>query len=472
MSNLVALPPFAGSEFVPTPGPPLTIGYVLKMFPRFSETFILNEILELERQGVRVVIFSMKTPNERLRQAEVAAVQARVHVVPEFRGAALVRHLIAHARCLLRSPRRYWQTLHFARTRGSDAAWEKFLAAPYIVRTAQRAGVEHFHAHFASGPARQAKLAAMISGIPFSFTGHAKDLFWAGHQHGKNNKLKKRVREASFVITISDFNRDFIRSLDFRVPRRRLLTVPNGMDLRQWTFVRPLGLPLGARPEEPPLFLAVGRLVEKKGFADLVEACRILRDRGRAFRCVIAGEGPERERLAERIAAAGLTDAVVLAGAVPLAELRADLLPSASVLIQPSIVCEDGDRDGIPTVILEAMATGLPVISTPVSGIGEAVVHGVTGLLVGQRKPESLATAMDILVQDPALAARLATGGRRLVETRFNLRTNVGILIHLFRHSARGDRRWSEAKLRERLGLAPVLEPGFEGEALDAAAQG
>jgi glycosyltransferase involved in cell wall biosynthesis len=363
-------------------------------------------------------------------------------------------------------------TLRFARARGSEAAWSKFLQAPYIVREARRAGVEHLHAHFASGPARQAKLAHMLSGIPFSFTGHAKDLFWTGHQHGKNNKLKKRVREASFVITISDYNREFIRSLGFRVPRRGLHTLPNGMDLSQWTYERPDGLPTRREAGTPPLFLAVGRLVEKKGFADLVEACRLLKAQGRPFRCLIAGDGPERERLAAQIAASELEDRVTLAGAIALEVLRKEHMPRATLLVQPSVVCDDGDQDGIPTVLIEAMATGLPVISTPVSGIGEAVRHGATGLLVGQRKPAALAATMDMLANDPQMAARLATGARRLVEMRFDLRNNVGILIHLYRHSARGELRWSEAKLRERLGLGPLDPLAVEEAEFDVAAEG
>ncbi len=435
------------------PSPPLAVGYVLKMFPRFSETFILNEILELERRGVRVVVFSMKVPNETVRQPGVAAVRGTVHVIPPLRGRGWATHADCHLACFLRSPRRYLATLLFMLQRGSRAARQKFAVAPYIARTARRAGIEHFHAHFASGPARQAKFASLLSGIPFSFTAHAKDLFWSGHSHGNNNKLKKRVRLAAFVVTISEYNRRFIERLGFKVPRRRVVTVYNGLDLQHWDFRRPDGLPVPTAASEPPLLLAVGRLVEKKGFDVVIEACGLMQRRGVVAQCLIAGDGERRRHLEGLIRLHGLRGRITLAGSIPQDRLIEDLYARAAWLVVPSVVCADGDQDGIPTVILEAMAVGLPVITTPVSGIGEAVLHERTGLLVPPGDAPALADALARGLMDRALPGPLARNARRLVERRFNLRNNSKVLIHLMTVSARGGARWSETKLRERCGL-------------------
>ncbi len=453
------------------PERPLSVAYVLKMFPRFSETFILNEILELERRGVEIHVFSMKTPSEPYVQPRVGLVKGPVCVVPTF-AEARRHHIRAHALCILRSPRRYLQTLLFARARRTQAAWNKFLVAPFIVQRARDAGVEHFHAHFASGPARQAKFASMISGIPFSFTAHAKDLFWKGHQHGKNNKLKKRVCLANFVVTISEFNREFIESQNFKVPRRCLVTVYNGLNLDHWPLLRPVGRPITAGARDRPLFLAVGRLVPKKGFNVLLRACGILRSYGQDFQCVIAGEGPERGRLEHLVEKLGLADHVRLVGPVLQDRLLDEFYSRATLLVQPSVTSADGDQDGIPTVILEALAVGLPVVASPVSGIAEAVIQGETGLLAKPGDPIALAEAMNELTMDPELVHCFAIAGRRLIERRFNLKNNAKILIHLMTLSARGGTRWSEQKTRERAGIELTGELAAEDVFDDVAFEG
>jgi|GEM_PF-20448 len=401
---------------------PVTVGYVVKMFPRFSETFILNEILEMERAGVRVVIFSMKSPAETIRQPGVERVRAPVVVLSE-RAAARAPLVLAHAACALRAPSRYVRTAAFVGARRNESARTKFLHAAILAVEARNRGVSHLHAHFASGPARQAKFVSMLSGIPYSFTAHAKDLYWNGQGHGTAKKLKRRIQRASFVVTISDHNRRFLEGLDARVPPERIVTIYNGLDLEAWPLLRPTGRP--ARAEEAPLILAVGRLVEKKGFHVLLDSLGILRSRGHRFRCLIAGEGPERDRLLAMIEQRGLEPVARILGPVTQDRLVSELYPKAHVLAQPSVVAADGDQDGIPTVILEAMATGVPVVATPVSGIEEAVVHLETGLIVPPGDAPALADALLRVLADDALAARLATGARRLIEERFSLRENA-----------------------------------------------
>ena len=414
---------------------PLTVGYVVKMFPRFSETFILNEILELERTGTRVVVFSMNQPTESIRQPGIDRVRAPVIVLSEH-AASRTRLAGSHLWCLLRSPARYARSLAFVKGRGTESARTKFLHAAILARIASRLGVEHLHAHFASAPARQAKLASMLSGIPFSFTAHAKDLYWSGHGYRESHKLKHKIQRASLVVAISEYNRRFMESMGFHVPQGKIATIYNGLDLSAWPLRRPRGRPIVR--SEAPVILAVGRLVEKKGFDVLMEAASILESRGIRFRCWIAGEGPEQERLAGLVRDKNLEGLVELLGAIPQDRLAADLYTRAHVLAQPSIIASDGDQDGIPTVILEAMSVGLPVVATTVSGIPEAVVDGETGLLAQPRDPRALADALSRVLADDALAERLALGARRMIEERFSLRENARHLVRLLRRPAHG----------------------------------
>lgn len=412
---------------------PPRVGYILKMFPRFSETFVLNEILELERQGTEIRVFSMKQPTG-ARQPGADRVRAATTVLP--RGASLLAWgtLLAHGRCLRRDRSRYLKALRFALGRRDIRAMIKFLQAGWIADAAVRERIGHFHAHFASGPARTAKFASMISGIPFSFTAHAKDLYWDGHRHSESHKLKKRVRLARFVVTVSRENERFIESLGFRVKEGRLRTIHIGLRPGEFPFSLPSARPWGPRP----LILGVGRLIEKKGFHILLEALSRLRARGVRFRCLLAGEGPERELLEALIAERGLRGSVRLIGAVPLDRLRRRYYSRARVLAQPCVVAADGDRDGIPTVLVEAMAMGVPVISTTVSGIPEAITNGVDGFLTEPGDVTELEERLDALLLDTTLADRLARAGRARVERQFDLAQNARNLRKLFLRSIAG----------------------------------
>lgn len=411
----------------------LRIGYILKMFPRFSETFVLSEILELERQGVEVRTFSMKLPTGP-RQRGVERVRALQTVLPS--GAVLLsaRAMWTHFRVLARRPAGYVETLRFALTRRDLKALVKFGQAVTVADCALRENIKHFHAHFASGPTRVAKMASMISGIPYSFTAHAKDLYHEGHKKGANKKLKKRVQRARFLVTISEENKRFIESQGFKVKEGRIRPIHIGLNLRDFPFTAVAERPRGPRP----LVFAVGRLIPKKGFADLVRAAQILKARDVSFRCLIAGEGPEDSVLRALIADCGVSDGVRLLGSVPLSRLRRTFYRRAAVLVQPCVVSDDGDRDGIPTVLLEAMAMGVPVISTPVSGIPEAVTHRHTGLLAQPGSPEDLADAIEELLTDRTLAHTVSVNGRRKVEEEFDIVRNAGALRKLFLRSALG----------------------------------
>ena len=404
---------------------PGKIAYILKMFPRFSETFILNEILELERTGVDIHIFSLKQPNDPRRHADVDRVKAPVTYLPPIDR----RNILAFVRPHLdvaRSHPRGWLTAAGGAIRRSvkSRSWasvKRFLQAGYVGAALQREGITHVHAHFASSATSVSRDLHQLMGISYSFTAHAKDIFIETVSWGS---LVRKLRMARFVVTVSDFNVDHLRALEPRVNVHRIY---NGLDLDQFQPELP-------RPQDPPLILAVGRLVEKKGFDDLIRACAILRDRGTPFRCEIIGSGNQERALRDLIASLDLEELIHLPGPMPREELI-DRYPQASVFAAPCVVGEDGNRDGLPTVLIEAMALGVPAISTPVTGIPELVRDGETGRIVPERDPAALADAIDQTLACPERAREMAAYGRALVEEEFDLRRNVAQLRSHFQEA-------------------------------------
>jgi colanic acid/amylovoran biosynthesis glycosyltransferase len=402
--------------------PEREVAYLIKMYPRFSETFILAELLELERQGARLQVFSLKKPDDGIFHADVARLRARVTYLPESPLLAPRAFAAAHREVFGWDRRRYARALAAALRRRRFTTLKHFLQAGWIAVRLRAAGISHVHAHFASGPTAVALHLHRLTGISYSFTAHAKDIYI---ESVDRPELAKKLRSARFAVTVSDYNREHLSRL---ADGSRIVRIYNGLDLERFS-------PNGAAPEEPPLVLAVGRLIEKKGFADLVEACARLRDEGRRFRCRIVGKGPLRGALGRRIAELGLEGIVELAGPLPR-EALLDLYPRASVVVAPSVVGADGNRDGLPTVLIEAMALGVPVVATDVTGIPELVEHGRTGLLVAQHDPAALAAAIGRLLDDRAGAAALAAAGRERVERRFDLRANVAQLRELLEEGA------------------------------------
>lgn len=392
-------------------------GYVLKMFPRFSETFILAEILEMERRNRRVHVISLKRPNDGQFHENLSRVRATVRYVPDHVRCDLLRFLRSHLKALGTSPWAY--LLCFLTTARHPAAWKAFLRAPLVAEEAGEAGCRRLHAHFASLPAVTAMFAAELLDLPFSFTAHAKDIFLDGISR---SLLKRLILKARKVITVSDFNVDYLSKLAGpSLPKDRIIRVYNGVDLETFRF----------EPEQPgrhaPLILAVGRLVEKKGFADLLAACAILRDQGVRFRCEIIGKGPLQEDLARQISEWRLDNLVQLLGPLPRGKV-ARRLSQAAVMAVPCVVGGDGNRDGLPTVILESMASGRSVVATQVTGIPEAVEDQVTGRIVEPGNPRAFASALAELLGDPDYRALLGLAARRRAERVFDIGRNVAIL--------------------------------------------
>lgn len=399
-----------------------TIGYVLKMYPRFSETFVLSELLELERQGVPLHIFSLKKPDDGVFHADVARLNARVTYLPESVLGSPRSYLAAQVDAARHDPARYARAVAAVAAQRRRTAVKHFLRASWIAPHLRRHGITHVHAHFASAPASVALHLHRLTGVSYSFTAHAKDIYLDGIDL---QALRAKLREARFVVTVSDYNRRHLAQL---AGRDGVVRIYNGIDLDRFSAN-------GQATGDPPLVLAVARLVEKKGLDDLVRACARLRADGRRFRCAIVGKGPKERALRQLIAALRVGDVVELAGPVPRERLL-ELYKRAAVVAAPCVVAADGNRDGLPTVLVEAMALGVPVVATDVTGIPELVEDGRTGILVPQRSPDALAAAIARLLDDRETARALAEAARRRVEADFDLHANVARLRGLLEEAA------------------------------------
>ncbi|HEY2955267.1 MAG TPA: glycosyltransferase family 4 protein [Candidatus Eisenbacteria bacterium] len=401
------------------------VGYVIKVFPRFSETFILNELLELERLGVPVTVYSLKAPILGPVHPAVARLGARVVYLPERPLHWLTRGAWAAAKLLARRPAVVLPVLAYVATRRTHQAWKRFLQASCLVQDLRAHPLDRLHAHFASAPARVAMLASRLAGLPFSFTAHAKDIYQSGTDW---DVLRDKMRAAEFVVTVSDYNRAYLERLlgdtNGHCTIRRLY---NGVDLQLFSPAE--------REDHGGIVLAVGRLVEKKGFDDLLRAWPRVLARHPHARLVIVGAGPEAARLEDLARALAIAGRVTWAGPEPQERVRA-WMARASVLCLPCRIAADGNRDGLPTVLLEAMAVGLPCVSTAVTGIPEILGDGEGGLLVQPGDSEALAEIVAGLLADPERRAVLGAAGRARAEALFDLRRNVGRLASWFRGAA------------------------------------
>jgi glycosyltransferase involved in cell wall biosynthesis len=410
---------------------PFRVGFVLKRYPRYSETFVVREILAHEEAGLSIEIFSMRPPDDAYFQDLISRVRAPANylympaegLLPEsLAGATLTA---AH----------FWKAIAegSAELPGLPARLEEVQEAEardvyqglQLARAVRRKNIHHLHAPFASDAATIARLASHFSGVPYSFTARAKDIF---HEDVQPEDLRRKMRDAIGVVTVSDYHLNYLRQT-YGPLAAKVQRIYNGLNLEEYAFQSPL--------DRPPVILAVGRLIEKKGFGDLIDACSILVRRSGTFECRIIGTGKLHIELAEQIRRLDLESRVHLVGPLRQAEVVREM-QNAAVLAAPCIVANDGDRDGLPNVIQEALALGLPVVATDVTGIPEVIQPGKTGLRVPQRDPEALAASIAQLLEDSALRVRLATEGRRLIEVEFDIRRNTQHRRHLFRTSVNG----------------------------------
>jgi len=400
----------------------MKIAYMMSRFPKISETFILYEILEQERLGNTVEVYPLLREHQPVTHPEAERLVERAHFHP-FISLPIIW---ANAHFMLRQPISYLKTL-FEVLSGTFGSMNFFAGAlayfPKSVRFAyemQKQGIEHIHAHFCNHPAVAALIIHRLTGIPYSFTAHGSDL------HKDKRMLDKKVAASAFAVTVSNFNKGEMLKACGERQRDKIHVIRCGIDPEVF-------LPTEQQKNGKALFriICVGSFEEVKGHKYLVEACRRLREAGIDFVCDLIGDGPVREQVAKQIAELDLNDNVIIHGSLKRQKV-AEMMRAADVKVLASVPTAEGKREGVPVVIMEAMATCLPVISTQLSGIPELVDDGRTGILVPPGDADGLFLALQKLYENPSLRRSLGRAGREKVLREFNLRLNVINLANLF----------------------------------------
>jgi len=386
--------------------------YLFERFPSFGQTFCYREVAELDRQDIVPPIFAIRNPKDEPPQDWNTRIVERVHYFPaekelleEVRRAAKARKIGTDIVAALDE----W---------GRRTDFLRLYQAIHVGLLSRQMGIDHVHAHFAGMAARTAFWINKFFSITFSFTAHANDIFSPRDFEIGLNKL---VDTARAIVTETDYAARFLRE---RFPHRadRVQRIYNGLDLAD--FGR------ADFSSVPPLIVAVGRLIPKKGFGDLIRACALLVKRGKSFRCEIIGEGPLENELRQQIDELNLQNNVVLTGAKPQTQLR-QRLSAAHVFVLPSVIDPDGGMDNLPTVIMEAMASGLPVVSTNIGGIPEMVIEKETGFLLRPGDTPAMAETIERVISDLSLAAKLGLSGYERARMIFSIENNVRELCSL-----------------------------------------
>jgi len=397
----------------------LKIAYLAPELGTLTSTFVYREIAAHRAAGLSVTPFSTHRPTETVRSAEAAPLiqeTAYLYNIPKQ------RLLSAAIGAALRRPVRFLSTVTTALR---DACCAKVPAPPdrakmlwhFIVGCAlagrlYKSGITHIHAHFGHVPAAIAMYAAQVAGISFSFTVHANDIF------ERPTALREKASRSAFVACISEYHRQYL--IERGCPVAKVRIVHCGLNLDDYP----------CHPHErvhPPRLFSVGRFVEKKGFHILIEALAILKQEKIPFRMTIVGNGPLFDSIRQSAGRAELTEYVHFLGSRPQEEVRT-LLNNADLFVLPCVVARSGDRDGIPVALMEAMAIGVPVISTPVAGIPELIQQEHNGLLVKPGDAADLAQAIKTLLKNPRYARQLSENARRTIEKEFDIRHNAAML--------------------------------------------
>lgn len=440
------------------PGAPIATGrdaprvaYIMSRFPKLSETFVLYEMLAVERAGIRVEIFPLLRQRESVRHAEADAPARRAHFQPLFSASVLrenVKFLASRPALYLRT----WAALLSASAgngRFMLGALVFYPKAVWFAAEFQRLGIDHVHAHFATHPAMTALAVARLTGIPFSFTAHGSDL------HVDRRMLGKKAEAAEFVVAVCDYNRRLIGQECGQAVLEKTRVIRCGIDPRGFAgegctpgigstdegASDGLDRSVSFRAAKATRIVCVASLQEVKGHRFLIDACARCARRGLDFECLLIGGGPLQREIAGLIAGNGLSDRIRMLGPRPRAEV-AHILAEADVAVLASAPTSDGRREGIPVALMEAMAAGLPVVATATGGIVELVLHGDTGLVVPPANPDALADALAALIEEPDRRAAMGARGRERVTRAFCLETGAERLAELFarsreRHSTR-----------------------------------
>ncbi len=399
---------------MPAPAAKPRLAYLFSRYPVVSQTFCDSEMLALERMGFQIEIGSLNRPPNSFRHERLDRLQAEIHYppppdvlaalcdTPEFRQ---------KLGALVKDHEERYGTGYKPLTRARNA-W-------FMARRLRQLGIRHVHVHFANRATHSALFLKKL-GFDFSFTAHAQDFMF---DLGSNDLLAEMAREAAFVVTVSDYSRDLLAEM-CPESESKIIRIYNGIELDDFPRAE-------VRQRNPLRIVTIGRLIEFKGFQHLVGACALLKEQEVAVEARIIGEGPMRPELEARIEREGLRDHVKLLGVRSQEEIKRELA-AADLFVLPSVVDPVGASDVLPTVITEAMACRLPVVSTTVTGIPEMVAHEETGLLVEPMDEAALAAAIARLGADPQARERLGTAGRARAERLFTFPATAGVLGERF----------------------------------------
>jgi colanic acid/amylovoran biosynthesis glycosyltransferase len=409
---------------VASPAAPARVAYVTSRFPKLTETFVLGELLALERRAVPVDLYPLLRERAPVVHPEAARLVARSRYEPFLSPAIVLSQLV----WLRRRPGAYlraWRDV-LVGTWGSPnffvGAIGCFPKVAHSARRMQAEGVTHVHCHFANHPAVAGLIVHRLTGIPFSFTAHGSDL------HKDRRMLGRKVAEAAFVATVSHDNRRLIVAECGEHVAGKVHVLRAGVDTA--LFAPSTFEPAGQRRDALRI-VCVGTLHEVKGQTYLIEACRLLAGQGIDVRCRLIGGGPDERALRAQVEHAGLTESIVLAGPRTRQQIVEELR-RADALVAPSVPTRAGRREGIPVVLMEAMSTGLPVVASAISGIPELVEDEVSGVLVPPRDAAAIARALRRLTADPALRERLGRAARSRVLAEFDLEDSAAELARRF----------------------------------------
>jgi glycosyltransferase involved in cell wall biosynthesis len=402
------------------------LGMILKGYPRISESFITNEILLLERQGIPIHIFSMRHPRESFSHKSVRQINARVDYLPQSILEALPQLVFHNLVLAMKRPGLYLRAIltafrRFLRTHKS-ATIKHLLQAGYLVRKfLPGSGVVHFHAHFAHSPSSVAMFASHLSGLEFSFTGHAKDIYTSNPL-----QLKEKMTKARFVVTCTEYNRRHLSTLGGN-DNVSLYRIYHGIDLDLFSD----GVPR-RHPAAPYHFVTVARLVPKKGLPTVYRALQWLQRNGVDFQHTLIGDGDDRDKLITLIRDLGLSESCRWVGTLTHEQVL-EYYHRSDLFVLGCEQAANGDQDGIPNVFVESLAMGLPVVGTRLSAIPELIEDGKTGLLVQPGNEEEMARAILRILTDTQLREQIIHFGKERVRQAFNSRELIKDLFSVYR---------------------------------------
>lgn len=406
--------------------PRTTIGYILKGYPRISETFISNEILLLEELGFSIRLFSMRHPREAFCHDSVKRIQAAVDYLPTELLLEFHRLLPPNLFLAAKNPQRYRKAMALAgerfRRNRKLATLKHLLQAGYMTNRflLNEPDIGHLHGHFAHSPTSVTMFASMLSGLPFSFTAHAKDIYTSNPA-----QLKEKIEKACFVVTCTRHNSEFLEKLagSNSTP---IHCVYHGIDLQLFNQQQ-----RSTRAQPPYKLLTIARMTEKKGLPDLYRALSLIKKKGLAFEHTLIGDGDDREKIRAFIKELDLQNECTCLGTRTHTEVL-DKFRQTDLFVLACRIAKSGDRDGIPNVLVESLAMGVPALSTNVSAIPEILKHGETGYTIEPENPELMAESIEKILLDSKLRNRISEQGREWVHTQFDNRRWVRNLADIF----------------------------------------